>query len=120
MVVLDMANSRMKDFFDLWTIAVRHELSGKVVAQAVAATFEHRATPLPDSPPLALTEAFYKSPMKQAQWVAFLRKSRVSSAPSELAAVARQLRELILPILDSLSGDRSFRRAWRPGGPWSQ
>ena len=45
MVVLDMANTRMKDFLDLWTIAMRHELSGKLVAQAVAATFERRATP---------------------------------------------------------------------------
>jgi hypothetical protein len=75
MVVLDMANSRMKDFLDLWTIAQGHELSGKVVAQAVAATFERRATPIPGSPPIGLTEAFYGSPVKQTQWAAFLRKS---------------------------------------------
>jgi hypothetical protein len=118
MTVLDMANSRMKDFFDLWTIAVRHELSGELVAQAVSATFERRATPLPDSPPIALTEAFYESPAKQTQWVAFLRKSRVSSAPSELAGVARKLRELFLPVLDALSREVPFRREWGPGGPW--
>lgn len=96
-----------------------HELSGNLVAQAVAATFKRRATPIPGSPPIALTEVFYESPIKQTQWVAFLRKSRVSSAPSELAVIARQLREFFLPLLDALSGNRSFRRAWRPGGPWS-
>jgi hypothetical protein len=67
MIVLDMANSRMKDFFDLWTIVARHELSGELVAQAVSATFERRATPLPASPPIALTEAFYESPTEQTQ-----------------------------------------------------
>jgi hypothetical protein len=120
MVVLDMANSRMKDFLDLWTIAVGHELSGKVVAEAVAATFKRRATPIPGSAPIALTEVFYESPIKQTQWAAFLRKSRVSSAPSELAMIARQLRELFLPILEALSADTPFHREWRPGGPWSE
>ncbi len=119
MVVLDMANTRMKDFLDLWTIAMRHELSGKLVAQAVAATFERRATPTPGSPPIALTEAFYKSPVKQAQWVAYLRKAHVSSAPTELEEVMRKLQTLTRPILDSLSARMPFVAQWAPGGPWS-
>jgi hypothetical protein len=39
LVKLGMANSRMKDFYDLWMIAERFEFHGPVLAEAVAATF---------------------------------------------------------------------------------
>ncbi|RMG12191.1 MAG: nucleotidyl transferase AbiEii/AbiGii toxin family protein, partial [Deltaproteobacteria bacterium] len=57
MVVLDMANTRMKDFLDIWMLAREHEFAGDVLADAVAATFRRRQTPLPESTPLALTSA---------------------------------------------------------------
>src|SRR5713226_1204623 len=55
MVDLGMANSRMKDFFDLWILASVFEFDGSRLVEAIAATFERRRTPLPATPPLALT-----------------------------------------------------------------
>lgn len=76
MVDHGMANSRMKDFFDIWVLASRFDCDGPRLTQAIEATFERRLTPLPVSPPLALTEEFYSDAGKKVQWSAFLRKGR--------------------------------------------
>ena len=76
-VNLAMSNSRMKDFFDLDWLARHQEFDAKVLGLAIRNTFERRETPLPDETPIALTNDFYLDPMKQTQWAAFLRKSRL-------------------------------------------
>jgi hypothetical protein len=79
MVILGLANSRMKDFFDIATIAQRTDLHGATLAQAIAATFACRDTALPLQPPVALTNAFGRDKAKQRQWRAFLNKNRIDS-----------------------------------------
>jgi hypothetical protein len=51
MVKLGMANSRMKDFYDLWVLARRFEFESGILAAAIQATFETRRTALPKSSP---------------------------------------------------------------------
>lgn len=65
MVKLGMANSRMKDFYDLWVLAQRFEFQSVTLAAAIQATFETRRTTLPASSPLALRADFYELPSKQ-------------------------------------------------------
>jgi hypothetical protein len=77
MVLLGAANSRMKDFHDIATIAQRTELDGATLAKAIAATFARRGTALPEAPPLALTPAFADDPAKQRQWAAFVNRNRL-------------------------------------------
>lgn len=83
MVMLGLANTRMKDFYDLAVIAGRTELDGMTLAEAIAATFARRGTQLPTEPPLALTRAFSDDAGKQRQWLAFLRKNRLEAPPLE-------------------------------------
>ena len=63
--MLGMANSRMKDFFDLWMLAEQFEFDGEVLARAIRATFDRRRTPLPGAVPLALTDEFFADRAKQ-------------------------------------------------------
>lgn len=84
MVLLELANSRMKDFYDLAVIARRTDLDGKTLAEAIAATFARRNSPLPLVRPLALTDQFSKDAGKQRQWQAFLRKNRIDGASLEV------------------------------------
>lgn len=52
MTVLGIANSRMKDFYDLWTLARQFSFEGATLSAAIEATFDRRKTPLPtDAPP---------------------------------------------------------------------
>lgn len=80
MVVLGLANSRMKDFYDMAVIAQRTELEGQTLAQAIAATFARRSTPLPSTAPIALTHRFSDDDAKTRQWQAFLKKNRIVAA----------------------------------------
>ncbi|SFU96964.1 Nucleotidyl transferase AbiEii toxin, Type IV TA system [Paenacidovorax caeni] len=61
--MLGLANSRMKDFFDLAVIALRKELDGATLAAAIAATFARRQTAQPTERPLALTKQFRAAPV---------------------------------------------------------
>ena len=74
MVQLGLDNSRMKDFYDLWVLATQFEFDGQVLAAAIIATFERRATKIPDGEPFALTPAFSENADKIKQWSAFMRR----------------------------------------------
>ncbi len=118
MVALGLANTRMKDFFDLWTLAHRFAFDGPTLAAALRATFERRTTPLPATPPLALTAEFGGHPMKQAQWAGFLRKVRSASADLRLSDVTPLLADLLLPPAHALIAGEPFELRWQPDGPW--
>src|SRR5260221_10916815 len=58
MVHLGLANSRMKDFYDLVILSRMFEFEGDLLARAIRATFDRRKTPVPSGLPIALTSAF--------------------------------------------------------------
>jgi aminopeptidase N len=74
MVRLDMTNSRMKDFFDIRSLAATRSFDGDARRLALAATFQRRQTPLPSELPLALTDEFAGNPQERQQWNAFVRR----------------------------------------------
>lgn len=53
MVELGIANSRKKDFFDLWSLGRQFEFDGDTLSQAIRGTFERRRTPIPSALPVA-------------------------------------------------------------------
>jgi len=117
LVKLGMANSRMKDFYDLWVLAQRFQFESATLAAAIRATFATRETVLPISLPLALQMDFYQLPSKQTQWKAFLKKSGLN-ADSSLEETIRVIREFVMPIVEGIvKGDRE-KKIWQIGGPW--
>ena len=95
MVALGRANTRLKDFYDIWLLASSHDFTGNRLAQAIAATFQRRDTALPLAPPEALTAAFAEDPAKQRQWRAFL--ADVAVDPGDLRTVLQDLAEFLMP-----------------------
>ncbi len=118
LVVLDLANTRMKDFLDIWTLAQGLEFSGALLAEAVEATFRRRRTSLPPLTPVALTPAFHSAPAKQAQWRAYLRKGRVQGPVPAFDEVVTHLRSFLMPIVEALITGTKFDSHWSPTGPW--
>jgi predicted nucleotidyltransferase component of viral defense system len=95
MVVLGRANSRMKDFYDVWILARAYEFTGDSLARAIAATFARRNTPTPIDPPHGLTRAFADDPAKRQQWTSFA-EGMDAEVPS-LAEVIDDLAEFLMP-----------------------
>jgi hypothetical protein len=74
-----MANSRMKDYFDLRALAHEGVLDAVSLGHAIAATFQRRGTAIPIDEPLGLSDEFARDVAKQAQWKAFLAKNRLGA-----------------------------------------
>jgi predicted nucleotidyltransferase component of viral defense system len=89
MVALGRANSRMKDFYDIWILSKTFDFAPERLARAVAATFARRQTVIPTDRPDALTEDFAEDPLKQRQWAAFV--ADIDHAPRQLALVVGDL-----------------------------
>ncbi len=119
MIMLDMANSRLKDFFDLWTLAREFDFAGPSLGRAILATFDRRRTELPKAPPLALTSEFFDDDSKVAQWSAFLRKNKLDAHGVKLAEVCAVLREFLVPPTMALVSRQEFDMNWPPHGPWT-
>lgn len=118
MVELDKANSRMKDFHDIWTLARNLDFEGEKLGEAIRRTFEQRKTKLPVSAPTAFTSDFYEDKTKQTQWQAFLNKGLATKEPIPLLEVIEVIRDFLMPPTDVLISGKAFRMRWPQGGPW--
>lgn len=111
MTVLGLANSRMKDFFDIDTIARRTDLDGATLARAIGATFARRGTAPPMHAPAALSPDFGADPAKQRQWQAFLRKSRIEAGT--LAETVNLLYTLLWPASQVAASASNANATWQ-------
>lgn len=96
-----MANSRMKDYYDLLALRNDERLDRKVAARALMLTFARRGTKIPMEVPEGLSDDFAADPSKQVQWTSFLRKSRLSVGERTLLDVVRELREFFAELVAS-------------------
>jgi predicted nucleotidyltransferase component of viral defense system len=116
MVHLGIANSRMKDFFDVWFLARTYAFDGNLLSTAIRATFERRGTALPAEPPVAFTDLFHQDATKKAQWRAFMARSRLTNAALE--SVVADLAAFLEPPLAAARAAAAFDADWVPLGPW--
>lgn len=92
-VTLGMANSRMKDYFDLRALALEGQLDPRLLADAITATFARRQTVVPRDWPVGLSEEFANNAAKLAQWRGFLARNRLE--PTALSEVIGDVRRLL-------------------------
>lgn len=95
MVMLGQANSRMKDFYDIWILSRSLTFDPARLEAAIVATFERRGTQIPIEAPLALTGQFADDPQKQQQWRAFCRD--IGQEPGTLSDIVSDLRAFLMP-----------------------
>jgi len=94
--LLGMANTRMKDYFDLWVLLGDTTLDPLEVRRAIEATLERRKMPMPTTVPIGFTDTFADDVIKQTQWKAFLKKNQLD--PIVLADVVSKLRGRFLDV----------------------
>jgi hypothetical protein len=93
MVKLGIANSRMKDFHDLHSLATTFEFDGKTLTEAVRATFKRRGTELPaGGVPLAFTPEFYEDEKQDQTVERFLQQEQIVRSGSEVRRRCRSPR----------------------------
>ena len=112
LVLLGIANSRLKDFYDLWLIAQTFEFDLASLADAVRQTFARRGTLFPAEKPTGLSDAYAEAWGRQ--WRAFLGRERMAVVPVDLAVVISDLARFLLPVIGPTDGGGR----WTPGEGW--
>jgi len=118
MVKLGLANSRMKDFHDIWLLSRLFSFEGNVLRKALENTFERRRTTFQPSTPYALTPAFYEDPQKTIQWKAFVKRSKPDIPVGDISAVIADIAVFIAPVIKSLQLNAPFEEEWVPDRGW--
>ena len=120
MVRFGEADSRLKDFNDIWAISSMFEFDMATLVRAVIGTFKRRETDLPSSIPFALTAAFGEVEGKRRMWDAFLRRSPPAVIPPPLDSLLADLRRFLGPVLDASARPEQARGAWDPMRGWTR
>ncbi|HHT9179136.1 TPA: nucleotidyl transferase AbiEii/AbiGii toxin family protein [Legionella pneumophila] len=98
--LLGMANSRLKDYLDLYVLLGNEQIDNQVLAQAIQATFTRRGMALPEVLPIGLTDEFANDPSRELMWRAFLRKNELDQKPlTEVIAVIRNLVQILFSLV---------------------
>lgn len=108
-VSLGLANSRYKDFYDIYTLAKTHNLDGNNLKNAIIETFNHRNTSFNDI--VAFKEEFVNNPVNMQRWNSFIKKKKVMSI-IDLKGAIELIKELFLPIVDAILNNKQFNFKW--------
>lgn len=108
-VSLGLANGRYKDFYDIYVLADRYNLNGVELKNAIVETFIHRGTGFDDI--AAFDDDFTKDETRQRRWRAFIKKKK-ALVKVEFGETMQLLKELLLPIVESIHNENSFEHTW--------
>jgi hypothetical protein len=118
MVQLDIRNSRMKDFYDIWFIANTWTFDMASLRKAILASFERRGSATPTGVPFALTDDFLSDPQKTQQWSAFVNRLNPAEKAPSLTEAGAVLRSFLLPCISSGSPTKPDDLSWTPNQGW--
>lgn len=99
MIVLDAANSRMKDFYDIYKILTENYISAESLKQAMKQTFHARHTKLPENPAI-FSPYFAENPRNSNLWKAYLK--RLKGEELAFNVVIAKIKNYLEPIYITL------------------
>ncbi|MEN9563428.1 MAG: hypothetical protein RIR73_1672 [Chloroflexota bacterium] len=112
------ANSRWKDYYDIYLLATTFEFDSKSLAAALRSTFENRPLKPTDQIPHGLRDEFANS--NQQKWEIFLSKLKLQNEPiQDLGLAVKQIwRFLEYPLNELRTGQEeqkqwSFKNGWQ-------
>jgi hypothetical protein len=101
------ANTRWRDFVDIYVLAMRHPVDGATFRASLDRVAQYRKVALA---PLASVLVGY-SELGQARWSAWLRKQRLeTTVPTEFAVVL----DYVISFADPVIADQSLLGVWDP------
>ncbi len=116
-VALGNANSRMKDFYDIWICSRHLDFDADTLCKAIAATFENRDTPIPADNVEAFSSTF--ATQHQVQWKAFAKNIGEEALGNAFDAILADLKAFLMPVLAWIENGESTRRLWKSGKAWT-
>jgi len=111
MVFLGLANSRMKDFFDIVTFASIMPLESASLQSAIKATFDRRETIFVNSQLSLFSKTFKMNNDKKLQWQAFIHKNSLA-VNDDFATTIDKIQILLEPIYQRIVSEQIESQIW--------
>lgn len=109
MIALSVANSRMKDFYDIYTLLATNNFDGRKLQEAVFETLQRRHTIL-EKDHVIFTEQFILDESRNRLWESFLRKINVEKF--EFREAMKYIGNFLKPIYDFITAEEEFFMQW--------
>ena len=108
-VSLGLANSRYKDFYDIYVLSDRYNFDGKELTNAIKETFNHRGTSFDDI--VAFEDGFADDETRLMRWNSFVKKKK-ALIKLGFEETVQLLKILLFPIVDAIKKNELFERTW--------
>ena len=108
-VSLGLANSRYKDFYDIYVLSDRYNFDGKELTNAIKETFNHRGTSFDDI--VAFEDGFADDETRLMRWTSFVKKKK-ALIKLDFEETVQLLKILLFPIVDAIKKNELFERTW--------
>ncbi|MEZ3436230.1 MAG: nucleotidyl transferase AbiEii/AbiGii toxin family protein [Lachnospiraceae bacterium] len=106
---LGLINSRYKDFYDIYILARRFDLSGVELQEAIRKTFAHRGTSFDDI--VAFEDEFTEDVVRQNRWKSFVKKKKAIE-DTNFKDVIALVKDVLTPIVKSLQSGSRLDMDW--------
>jgi predicted nucleotidyltransferase component of viral defense system len=117
MLSLSVINSRMKDFYDVFTLSKSQSFEGETLSQAIAATLKNRGTVVEEEQ-VIFNEDFAQDESRNRLWQGYLRKIGKESINFNL--VMGRIKRFLEPVYISILENREFMGEWNnERGEWA-
>jgi predicted nucleotidyltransferase component of viral defense system len=110
MVSLSLFNSRLKDFYDIYTLLCERSFDGRILQEAIFETFQNRGT-LTEKEILAFEDIFVKDEERNRQWKLFLK--RIGREYVEFEVVVKDIKRFLLPVYEAIIKEDEFFMYWK-------
>lgn len=108
-VSLGLANSRYKDFYDIYVLACTYNLDGSKLKNAIIETFIHRKTGFNDI--VIFETGFAEDKIRQNRWNAFIKKKK-AMMHVDFSKTIDLIKILLEPLVVSINDATLFERVW--------
>lgn len=108
-VQLGYANSRYKDFYDIYILAITHDFEGIILKQAIIETFAHRKTDFNDI--VAFEAEFIEDRVHQSRWKAFIKKKK-AMVSVEFKEALELIKKFLMPVTTGIIYSEEFAKKW--------
>jgi predicted nucleotidyltransferase component of viral defense system len=115
MVQFGIANTRVKDYFDIWMLSRLHSFDGEALTAAVTETFAVQEREIPPAELDGLTPEYAED--AEEMWNSFLKRIDARSK-LHFADVVADLAGMIHPVTEAARVGGVLYGTWQPGEGW--
>lgn len=106
---LGLINGRYKDFYDIYILATRFDLSGLELQEAIQETFSHRGTAFDDI--VAFEDEYTNDIVRQNRWKSFIKKKKAIEYVGFGEAIDL-VKDVLMPIVNAIQIDSKYDKIW--------